>query len=143
VSAIPRLLVLNCSHPLDASQLEALSSIGGAESTEVLEPDLRQLDLLADLAPQVAEAMSTVPLTSREWETVPMVVVLPALSAAAAVVVAEVHGRSGHFPTVVQLIRSDSPIPRYEVRALIGLQGIRDAARKHRTHHGGWPNSAR
>jgi hypothetical protein len=72
-------------------------------------------------------------LTPEEWQTAPLLVVLPSLNYIAAIVLAELHGRMGYFPSVVRLRPVEDALPpRYEVTEIINLQGVRDAARKKR-----------
>ncbi|KGM12881.1 hypothetical protein N869_01015 [Cellulomonas bogoriensis 69B4 = DSM 16987] len=123
------MIVLSCSHPLTEPQLERLQVLAGGARLRVLEPDLAHLDLDGDLVGQVRRALDALPLRGSDWESLPFLVSLPALSLSAAVLVAEVHGRCGHFPTVVRRVRSRGPVVMFEVADLIGLQDVRTSAR--------------
>jgi hypothetical protein len=43
---------------------------------------------------------------------------------------AELHGRIGHFPTLIRMRPKHGSVTSYEVIELLNLQTIRDAARK-------------
>ncbi|MGH9546163.1 MAG: CRISPR-associated protein Csx15 [Terriglobales bacterium] len=42
-------------------------------------------------------------LPATEWQQVPLLLNLPSLSVIASMVLAEIHGRIGHFPAVMRL----------------------------------------
>jgi hypothetical protein len=72
-------------------------------------------------------------LTSEQWQTQPILVVLPSLNYAAAALLAELHGRMGYFPSIVRLRPvKDALPPRYELAEIIDLQALRASARKRR-----------
>lgn len=57
----------------------------------------------------------------------------PGYAPAAAVLLAELHGRSGHFPAIVRIRPvPDSNPTRYEVAEVINLQAIRERSREER-----------
>jgi len=83
-----------------------------------------QLDLEAPIAPQIIERL--------EVEE-PVILNLPGYAPAAAVVLAEIHGRIGHFPSVIRLKpAAGSAVTKYEVAEIINLQEIRETARTKR-----------
>ncbi len=126
------MLLLNFSHPLPADQLDRIAQLTG-QSLETVLALPTQLDQSQPFIPQVAALIDQVPLTPEEWQTAPLVVVLPSLNYIAALVLAELHGRMGYFPPVVRLRPVEEALPpRYEVSEVINLQGVRDAARKKR-----------
>ncbi len=45
---------------------------------------------------------------------------------------AELHGRIGHFPTLIRLRPKPGPVTTYEVAELLNLQTIRETARRRR-----------
>jgi len=74
--------------------------------------------------------LDTLPLSPEEWQTEPILMALPALNYSAAVILADVHGRMGHFPTIVHISPVPGSVPtRYDVLELIDLQRVRDARR--------------
>jgi hypothetical protein len=71
--------------------------------------------------------------TPAEWQAAPLLVLLPGHSAAAAVVLAELHGRLGHFPDLVRMRPVEgAPLITYEVAEIINLQALRGQTRKNR-----------
>ena len=65
-------------------------------------------------------------------QTTPIIVNLPGLAAAAAAVLAELHGRMGYFPPIVRLRPVPGPVRRFEVAEILDLQGLRETARTRR-----------
>lgn len=122
--------VLNFSHPLTEEQVSQISELLG-EAVEVIEVPF-QLDLFSPLPPQVTEIVDRIGLSSAEFQTVPIVVNLPGLTAGAAVLLAELHGRMGYFPPILSLRREGTP-PRFVVAEIIDLQGVREYARSRRS----------
>jgi hypothetical protein len=57
----------------------------------------------------------------------------PGYAPAAFVLLAELHGRIGHFPTLIRLRPGHgSAVTTFEVAELLNLQTIRDESRKQR-----------
>ena len=97
-------LLINCGHPLSGeAAVELANAIGEFQTITVRV----QLDVQEPLAEQVADAITAAGVSSETWQTRGVVVALPGMSVAAALVVAEVHGRSGSFPRVVHLVRAE------------------------------------
>lgn len=123
------MLLLNFSHPLPADQQARVAELVGQPLDTVLTLPT-QFDHSQPFIPQVAALIDQVPLTPEEWQTAPLVVILPSLNFIAAIVLAELHGRMGYFPPIVRLRPVEEALPpRYEVTEVINLQGVRDAAR--------------
>lgn len=125
------ILVLNYSHPMTEHQLGQIAALVGEEVT--VRNVTAQVDRsrpLADVAHELADAANLSPV---EWQSQGLVINPPALSPVSLALVAELHGRCGYFPPVLN-IRPDtsSPITRYEVGEIVNLQAIREAARKRR-----------
>lgn len=75
--------------------------------------------------------MDQVGLSSVEWQTTPILLNLPTLNVIAGTVLAELHGRMGHFPPIVRLRFVEGNVPsEYEVAEIINLQQVRDRARQ-------------
>jgi len=124
------MIVLNFSHPLSAAQRAQLEALAG-QPIDVLHDLPVQLDPQQPFETQLAELLQRVPLSSSEWQELPIIVNLPGLSVAAGVLLAALHGRMGYFPTIVRLRGVGTP-PVYEVAELINLASIRALARKGR-----------
>ena len=91
-----------------------------------------QIDQAEPLAPQITAIVDTVGLSSEEWQTRPLLINPPGYAPAAFVLLAELHGRIGHFPSLIRLRPRSGPVTIYEVAELLNLQTIREAARKRR-----------
>jgi len=126
------MLLLNFSHPLTEVQLVRIRELAGRDPERVLAVPT-QFDHARPFAEQVRELLATVPLTPEQWQTTPLLVNPPSLAAIAAVLLSELHGRCGYFPTIVRLrpMAGTTP-PQFEVAELINLQALRDAARTQR-----------
>jgi len=126
------MLILNYSHPLTASQLAQLEALTGEKVDEVRTIPV-QLDPEQPFTGQIVELVEAAGLSPEEWQTIPLLLVLPGLNFAAVALLAEVHGRAGYFPSVVRLRPVADAVPlRYEIAEILNLQAIRDAARKRR-----------
>jgi len=126
------MLILNYSHPLTAEQLAQLTALTGAPVEAVRELPA-QLDLEAPFAPQATALADAAGLTPEQWQTIPLLLVPPALNFAAVALLAELHGRMGYFPPIIRLRPVAGALPpRYEIAEVLNLQAQRDAARKRR-----------
>jgi len=90
----------------------------------------RHLDL-DNLVADVGTLVDSAAISQDEWQENPPLVMLPTLGIAAAVALAELHGRSGFFPTIVWLQR-DPGTGAYDRPMMVDLAGVRDGARRSR-----------
>jgi hypothetical protein len=126
------MLILNYAHPLTKVQREQLQQHLDQPIATVREMPT-QLDLEAPFVPQIVALADAAGLTPAQWQTEPLLVVLPALNYAAVALLAELHGRMGYFPPIVRLRPVEGALPpRYEVAEVLNLQALRAAARKRR-----------
>ncbi len=126
------MIVLNFSHPLTPEHVARIETLSGQRVKRVVEVPVH-FDQSQPFGPQVVAAADACGLTSQEWQTVPLVVVPPALNFIAVLLIAELHGRMGYFPPCVRLRPVEGAIPpRYEVAEILDLQGQREAARRRR-----------
>lgn len=126
------MMILNFSHPLTGEQLEQIEALTRSKVVEVRDVQ-SQFDTDRPFVPQVEELVEACGLTPEEWQTLPILVVPPALNFIAVTLLADLHGRMGYFPPVVRIkpVRGAVP-PRYEVAEVINLQEVRDKARTKR-----------
>ena len=126
------MLVVNFSHPLTEAQLSRIGELAGRAVERVVTVPT-QFDHGRAFADQVRKLLDGVELSADAWQTTPLVVNLPSFAGIAAVLLAELHGRTGYFPTIVRLspITGSTP-PGFEVAELINLQQVRDAGRTRR-----------
>ena len=125
------MLILNFTHPLTdehKAQIEALASVPIDEIRTIPV----QIDQSRPLEQQITAIVDAAQLSSEEWQTSPLLINPPGYAPAAFVLLAELHGRIGHFPTLLRLRPKSGPVTTYEVAELLNLQTIRDDARKHR-----------
>ena len=125
------MLILNFTHPLTDEHKTQIETL--AEQTIDETRAIRvQIDQAQPLEPQIRALVDTVGLTSEEWQTCSLLINPPGYAPAAFVLLAELHGRVGHFPALIRLRPKAGPVPAYEVAELLNLQAIREEARKHR-----------
>ena len=125
------MLILNFSHPLTVEQREQIETLAAA-SIENIYTIAVQIDQGQPLEAQIRTIVAAIPLTSEEWQTRSLLVNPPGYAPAAFVLLAELHGRIGHFPTLVRLRPKAGPMTSYEVAELLNLQTIRETARTYR-----------
>ncbi len=125
------MLILNFSHPLTEEQ-RAQSAELASTAIEDIRTIPVQIDQTQALEVQVRAIVDSVGLTPDEWQTCELLINPPGYAPAAFVLLAELHGRIGHFPTLIRLRPRSGPVTTYEVSELLNLQTIREEARKHR-----------
>ncbi len=127
------------------------SNSGGARSCQLLTDEQRsQIASLANtsieeirnipvqinqeepLEPQIISIVDAAGLPSGEWQTLPLLLNPPGYAPAAFVLLAGMHGRIGHFPSLIRLRPKPGPVTSYKVAELLNLQSIRETARKRR-----------
>ena len=126
------MLLLNFGHPLTDAHLARIRELAGREiERAVVVPT--QFDHARPFDEQIRELLATVPLSLEQWQTTPLLINPPSLAPITAVLLAEIHGRSGYFPTIVRLRPMAGIVPpQFEVAELLNLQAVRDAARTQR-----------
>ncbi len=125
------MILLNFSHPLTDQQQARIGELAG-EHIEDIRIIAVQIDQARALEPQVRSIVESVGLSSQEWQTRELLINPPGYAPVAIVLLAELHGRIGHFPALIRLRPCPGPITTYEVAELLNLQTIRDEARKQR-----------
>jgi hypothetical protein len=126
------MVVLNFAHPLTPEQQQQIEALAGQPVERVIAIDA-QIDLARPLVPQVVAMVDRVGFSPEEWQTRPVLVVLPSLSYSAGVLLAELHGRMGYFPPIIRMRGVPGAVPpRFEVAEIISLQDVRVAARARR-----------
>ena len=125
------MLVLNFSHLLTPSQCQQIEQLAGMAIEDIRTIPV-QIQQSEPLVPQVVAIVNDVGLPSEEWQTRLVLVNPPGFAPAAFVLLAELHGRMGHFPTLIRLRPLNSPVPEYEVAELLNLQAVREESRYRR-----------
>jgi hypothetical protein len=124
-------ILLNFAHPATPRQLEQIAAIA-SEMPQVR--DVRvQFDLERALAPQIVSLLDELGIASAEWQGGGWLILLPSLNYGAAILLAELHGRMGHFPAIVRLRPVAGAVTtEYEVAEIINLEAVRAEARARR-----------
>ncbi|MEZ4726040.1 MAG: CRISPR-associated protein Csx15 [Caldilineaceae bacterium] len=126
------MIILNFTHPLTATQRQQVEALTQQSITQVL-GELTTFDQGAALAPQITALVERVGLTAKDWQSLPILVNLPGHAAAAACLLAELHGRMGHFPAILRVRPvAGNAVTQFEVAEIINLQVLRDTARTQR-----------
>ncbi len=125
------MLILNFTHPLTNEQRAQIEALANTSIEEVRTIPV-QINQEEPLEPQITAIVDATKLSSEEWQTRPLLINPPGYAPAAFVLLAELHGRIGHFPALIRLRPKPGPIPSYEVAELLNLQTIREAARTRR-----------
>ena len=124
--------LLNFAHPITPGQKDAIERWLEVTVETIVDQPLH-LDHDDSFEEQVRQTVASVPLTSEEWQKADFVVNVPGFAPATAVLLAELHGRMGHFPTVIRLRPVPNSSPQaYELAEVINLQTVRDGAREQR-----------
>lgn len=125
------MILINFSHPFTDEQRKQVEDTMLMPMTIV---DVRcQLDVGEPFADQVMALVDEISLSANEWQTEPIAVNLPALSTAATLLLAELHGRMGYYPPVVRLKQVDGSVPpRWELAEILDINNQRNEARKRR-----------
>ena len=126
------MLIVNFSHVLAEAHVAAVERLTGRGVSRVIEVPTH-FDESRPFAEQARVLVEAAGLTPEEWQTEELLFVLPSYSNPAALVLAELHGRTGYFPAVLRRRPVEGGTPqRYEVAEILNLQAMRDAARRHR-----------
>ncbi|XWX03073.1 CRISPR-associated protein Csx15 [Aggregatilineales bacterium SYSU G02658] len=124
--------LLNFSHPLTEAQRQQLAALIGQPVEQVIEVK-SHFDVMEPFGPQVVALVDGLGITPEQWQRDAWLVMLPSLNYAAGVVLAELHGRMGHFPAIVRLRSVPGLVlTEYEVAEIINLESVRQQARTKR-----------
>ncbi len=125
------MLILNFTHPLTPDQRAQIEALAYTTVEEVRTIPV-QIDQAEPLEAQIIAIVEAAGLSPEEWQTRQLLINPPGFAPAAFVLLAELHGRMGHFPSLIRLRPKPGPVTSYEVAELLNLQTIREAARKRR-----------
>ncbi len=125
------MLILNFTHLLTPEQRAQIEALAYTTVEEVRTIPV-QIDQAEPLEAQIIAIVEATGLSPEEWQTRQLLINPPGFAPAAFVLLAELHGRMGHFPSLIRLRPKPGPVTSYEVAELLNLQTIREAARKRR-----------
>ncbi len=127
-------MIVNFTHPLNQHQIQQIEQRTGVFVADVLSPP--QIPVHFDdnipFEEQVKAIVDDVPLTDEEWQDLSIIVNVPGYAVITAPLIAELHGRMGHFPKILRLRRNPDDPNRYDFAEIIHLQRIRERARERR-----------
>lgn len=90
----------------------------------------RSFDTEKSFVPQVSEWLNSIDFEGLAVRKKPIVVFLPSLNYIAAILLAQMHGRIGSFPSILRVKSVDrSGVRVYEIAEVINLNEVRDQAR--------------
>lgn len=125
------MLIINFTHPLTDEQRAQIEALANTLIEEIRTVRV-QINQEEPLEPQITTIVDATGLSSEEWQTQPLLVNPPGYAPAAFVLLAQLHGRIGHFPSLIRLRPKVGPVTTYEVAELLNLQAIREEARLRR-----------
>ncbi len=125
------MLILNFTHPLTDEHKAQIEILTGTPLDEVRTIPV-QINQGEPLEAQISAIVDSAHLSSQEWQTRALLVNPPGYAPAAFVLLAELHGRIGHFPALIRLRPKPGLLTSYEVSELLNLQAVREAARRRR-----------
>lgn len=126
------MIIVNFAHPLTRDQRAQIEALTGQQVDEERQV-FCQFDNEQPFAPQVRDYVDEAGLSPEAWQGETILVNPPGFAPAAATMMAELHGRMGHFPTVLRIRPVAGRTPTvYEVAEIINLQDIRRNARNQR-----------
>jgi len=114
---------------IQRSQIEGQINAVGIQTIDIP----TQFEDQQPFVPQLEQLLTAIALTPAQWQTEPILVVLPSLNYIAVALLADLHGRMGYFPSVVRMRPIAGSVPRqFEVAEILDLQVIRESARRQR-----------
>jgi hypothetical protein len=125
------MLILNFTHPLTEQERTQIEVLASTSIKDVYDISV-QINEQEPLESQITAIVDAAGLSSEDWQTQLLLINPPGYAPAAFVLLAELHGRIGHFPTLIRRRPKPGPITTYEITELINLQSIREAARRRR-----------
>jgi len=126
------LKILNFSHPLEDQTLRQIEEEIKQPIGKIIEVNTHFNDNRSFKSP-TKKLVETIEFSPEEWQQGRFLVNLPGFASITATLLSELHGRMGHFPTILRLRPlKGNAAQKYELAEILNLQEIRDAARKTR-----------
>lgn len=128
--------LLNYAHPLTELQMQQLAvALGETPQIHQISSQIDRSQPLAEVAMALANAA---PLDVEMWQTHRLLINPPSLAPLALALIAEVHGRCGYFPPILNIRPVLGAVPpQYELGELVDLNDVRQLARMRRGGSGG------
>src|SRR6266700_3112284 len=102
------MLIINFTHPLTPEQRAQIETLAHTSIEEIRTIPV-QIDQVEPLEPQITAIVDAVGLSSEEWQTRSLLINPPGYAPAAFVLLADLHGRIGHCPTLIRLRPKSGP----------------------------------
>jgi len=126
------MILLNFAHPLTVKQIEQIGALAGQPPERVQDVKV-QFDVDKPFVAQVVTMLDTLNVPPADWQSGGWLIVLPSLNYISGILLAELHGRMGHFPSIVRMkTAANAAITEYEVAEIVNLETVRQAARTRR-----------
>lgn len=124
-------VIVNFTHPITEEQCKQIEEKAGLYISEIVQPTKIPIHFNEDnsFEEQVVKCIDEIGLTDEQWQGLQILVNIPGFATIAAPLIAELHGRMGHFPNVIRFKRSKTDATRYDFEEVVQLQRIRDNAR--------------
>lgn len=127
------MILINFSHPITAEQKNQIEILSGKGITQIIDLPV-DFDNEHKFTQQVKNLIEHLPLSSEELQSVPFLINPPAYNFITAILLANLHGLMGKFPSIIRLRPlSNSLIPSFEVAEIINLNTVREEARRSRS----------
>ncbi len=126
------MIVVNFSHPLTPAQQTAIEALTQEKTGRLIEVKTH-FNEAQPYTEQARALVESVGLTPAQWQQEKLLINPPSLSVIAALVLAELHGRMGYFPSIIRLrpVPGSMP-PQFEVAEILNLHSVREQARLER-----------
>jgi hypothetical protein len=125
--------IINFAHPFTKDQLDQIRESLGCD-IEIAYQSTAQFDHQAPFPAQVDALLESIPISGNQWQTERLLINLPSLNVIAALMLANLHGRIGHFPTVIRLKpRENATPPVFDLAEILNLNQMRENARRKRS----------
>ena len=122
--------LLNFSHPITDAQKDKIENLLQKQVVEIIDLTI-QLEESYSFQIQICELFDSAKIPSENLQKGEYIINLPGYAPAVAVLLAELHGRMGQFPTVIRMKKVIGSTPQiFYVEEIMNLQAIRDDARK-------------
>src|SRR5882672_1832533 len=120
------MILINFSHPLTPAQLSAVETLTQEKVARIIDVK-RHFNETQPYTEQARALIEETGLTSGQWQQELLIINPPSLSAIAALVLAELHGRMGYFPSIIRLRpMPESMPPQFEVAEILNLHSVRE-----------------
>ncbi|HXX79723.1 MAG TPA: CRISPR-associated protein Csx15, partial [Ktedonobacteraceae bacterium] len=123
------ILVLNFAHSLTQEQQAQIEELSETSIENIITISTL-INEEEPLEPQIATLIDAADQAAPDWSERDILINPPGYAPAALLLLAAIHGRIGHFPTLIRMRPKHASITTYEVIELLNLQTTRDGARK-------------